>query len=237
MEKIINISLAEGMKQNDQIAKQASELLATAQCYEIDCSELYDSAGEELKRCKAMLKMIDEIRKPITRNLDAAKKGVMDIFRPTEDYLQRSEKLLKAAMVKWQTEQERIRLKEEARQRAFVRQEQEKLRQEAEAAIEKGDTEQAEALQATAALVPMPIVESNVQKLQGINMRTVWKAELVDKTALIQAVAEGKVPDAALEVCMTFLNTQARALKSALNYPGVRAVSEQQIASRSEAVA
>jgi hypothetical protein len=50
---------------------------------------------------------------------------------------------------------------------------------------------------------------------------------------LVKAVAAGTVPLNAIQANSTFLNNQARAMKETLAYPGVKAVAETGLASRS----
>ena len=78
-----------------------------------------------------------------------------------------------------------------------------------------------------------PIIAPTVQKLAGISTRITYKATVIDKLALVQACAEGKVPLNAVDVNMPFLNNQARAMKETLTYPGIMVEQETAIASRS----
>ena len=97
-------------------------------------------------------------------------------------------------------------------------------------AAEAAGAEKVAELSARAETVPTPVIASTVTKVAGISTRETWKAELTSKTDLIKAVAAGTVPAMALEVNMTFLNSQARAMKGELAYPGVKAVKETGIA-------
>ena len=62
-----------------------------------------------------------------------------------------------------------------------------------------------------------------VQTGGGISMRETWAAEVTDLMQLVRAVAAGTVPINALMANMVFLGQQARSLKQAMRYPGVRA--------------
>jgi hypothetical protein len=81
-------------------------------------------------------------------------------------------------------------------------------------------------------MVPVPIVVSDTPRISGLSTRLTWHAEIVDWTALIRAVAEGHVPEVVLLPNLVVLNAQARALKTALDYPGVRVVSDSIVAAR-----
>lgn len=216
----------------NKLAEQSAGLLAVAQAYKIDSPEMYQAAGDELKHIKAKAKELDETRKSLTKPIDEAKARIMDFFRQPLDFLSKAESIIKGSMLTYQNEQERIRREEEARRQEIARKEQERLQKRAEKAAEKGQTEKAEALLETANAIPTPIVAPAMQKVSGIATKTTWKAEVVDKMALIKAVAAGQVPLSVLEVNQTVLNKMAVALKEELSYPGVKAVAEQSIAAR-----
>ena len=72
-----------------------------------------------------------------------------------------------------------------------------------------------------------------VAKVQGVSVKTTYRAELTNFDLLIKAVAEGKVDRMALSPNMVFLNDRAREAKSTerLGYPGVVVVSSDSVAS------
>lgn len=69
-------------------------------------------------------------------------------------------------------------------------------------------------------------------KAEGVAFRSTWRADVVDLKALIMAVAAGKADVQCLTANQTYLNALARAQKSALAIPGVRAVEERTAAVR-----
>lgn len=213
------------------MADEAKQLLVDAQQFKVTSDAEYEIAGLDLKRIKDKMRALDDMRKNITRPIDAAKKAVMDFFRGPEDFLKNAESAYKRSMLNYQQEQERIRKAEEVRIRELQRQEQERLAREAEEAEKAGDNETAEAIIQQAAEMPAAIVpRRDPPKVAGVKTQVRWSATVKDKMALIRAVAEGKVPDIALEVNTKFLNQQAVSLKSALNIPGVVAESKETIA-------
>lgn len=132
---------------------------------------------------------------------------------------------LRIGMKTFEDEQERIRRAEQAR-----------LEEEARKAAEEAALAQAVALEmnghkaAAEAVIAVPVVAPAVYVPKttptgfGNATRRVWGAEVTDLMALVKAVAGGQVPIQAIEANSVFLNQQARALKSALSYPGVRSV-------------
>ena len=70
--------------------------------------------------------------------------------------------------------------------------------------------------------------------VRGMSRRDHWTYETPDLMMLVKAVAAGKAPLAALEVCHTFLADKARALKQEGEmYPGVQVVNRPVVAMRS----
>src|SRR3990167_901847 len=116
------------------MADDAKTLLDEAKSFVVVNDGQYEIAGGDLKRIKNKMRDLEEMRKNLTRPIDAAKKAVMDFFRQPEEYLRNAESAYKRAMLVYQDEQERQRKAEENRIRELQRQEQERLAKEAEAA-------------------------------------------------------------------------------------------------------
>jgi hypothetical protein len=214
----------------EQDIAQAEKLLAVAREYKIDSPQIMEAAAGDLKNIKLKAKDLEERRMAMTRPLDESKKRIMDFFRAPLQYLTDAERLIKRSMLAYQDEQDRKRREQEAKLREAQRKEQERLQKRAEVAAAKGQEEKAEVLREAAEMMPTPVVANHDPSPQGISTRETWSAEVFDKMALILAVAEGQVPDAVLAVDMKVLNAQARALKSAMKYPGVKAVASKTIA-------
>ncbi len=213
-----------------QFEQQTRGLVERAETLEIMTPTEYEIAATDLQTIKQRAKEMDALRRSLTRPLDEAKRGIMALFKPVEVELGQAERLYKGALLDYQTEQERIRAAEEARLRAEARKKEERLQARAEAAAAKGQVEKAAMLEEQAESVPVPIVAAPTPAVSGISTRQTWHAEVMDKVLLIEAVAQGLVPDVVLEPVMSVLNAQARALKGALNYPGVKAVSDSVVA-------
>jgi hypothetical protein len=196
----------------------------------IATSEDYEDAAATLQRIKSRSKELDDLRRSLTRPLDEAKRRIMDLFERPMVMLTNAEVAIKRGVLTYQREQERVRAEEEARLREQARKEQERLLARSQRASAAGKDEMAEVLEEQASMVPVPIVVSDTPRISGLSTRLTWHAEIVDWTALIRAVAEGHVPEVVLLPNLVVLNAQARALKTALDYPGVRAVSDSVVA-------
>ena len=131
---------------------------------------------------------------------------------------------------------------------AGYEQEQTQLRRVAEVAAEAermrlaDEIRQKNALQTEAggimaSFAPEPVVavrpaRMEPPKAEGISFRTQYRAEVVDFAALVQAVATRKAPLTLLQPDQAALNQMARAMKQAMNLPGVRLIKERVVAAR-----
>lgn len=149
--------------------------------------------------------------------------------------LEAEERRLKSLAGTFEAEQERRRRADEARVQAELEARERDARETAALmAEEDGRPAEAETLLTQPSFVP-PVQlpkASYVPPVAGASSRGTWKAEVTDLTALLRAVAVGEVPVEALAANQTFLNQQARALKSALRYPGVRVYCDRTMALR-----
>lgn len=138
-----------------ELTEQTETLLVVGTNYRVANGDDYEVAGLELRRVKDAQKKLDELRKSMTRPLDAAKKAIMDFFRAPEDKLARAEAGIKRAMVTYQDEQERIRREEQRKAEEAARRERERLealaREAARKAAEKAAAERRAAEEAAAA--------------------------------------------------------------------------------------
>lgn len=215
------------------IALEASETLVIAQGFRVSTVTQYEEAGAKLKGIKGLLARIDAVFDPHIKRAHDAHKALVAEKKEHQSPLQTAEALLKRSILGFQQEEERKRLELEAKAQEEARKEREKLEAKAAKLAAKGKTEQAEAVAATAAAVVAPIIAPTTPKVAGISMRTTYRAEVVSLMDLVKAVAAGTVPLNALQANQVFLNNQARAMRETLAYPGVKAVAETGLSSRS----
>lgn len=134
---------------------QTEQFEALALTYRVSTPVQYTDAGEQLKQIKTAMKRLDDLRKGMTRPLDAAKKAIMDFFRAPEEKLTRAEAGIKRAMIAYSDEQERIRREEQRKAEEAARKERERLediaRETERKAREKAESERKAAEAATAA--------------------------------------------------------------------------------------
>ena len=203
--------------------KKIEQDISVYEHYEITTNESYVSSADVLKTIKAKTNELDSLRKSLTKPLDESKKKIMALFDVPLQKLAKVESFIKSAMLSWQKKQEEIRRKEEERLAELQRKDAERLAKKAEQAEAKGNLDKAEELRQQAQEKEMltPIVESKVEKVNGIQTKTIWKFRIID---------EKLIPREYLIPNETMLGSVARATKGTLKIAGVEFYSEEVIA-------
>lgn len=209
----------------DELNKEILPELSVAAEIVVRDAESYQMAGETWKSLTALEKKIkayweEDVSSALKlhRSL-VAKRDAMLI--PVGE----QKNTLRLGMKTFEDEQERIRRAEQARLEEEARKAAEEAALAQAVALEQnGHKSAAEAVIAVPVVAPAVYVPKTTPTGFGNATRRVWGAEVTDLLALVKAVAAGQVPIQAIEANSVFLNQQARALKSALSYPGVRAI-------------
>lgn len=214
----------------------AKEWLDDAEATKIDSPMMYEMAGSDLRKIKALASDVETERTKITKPMNDALKAVNDLFRPAKEFLERAEVILKDRMLSWSEAQERIAAQERKRvaaleeaERKRIEEEQIRLLREAADAQAEGDSEmaaklaeEADAKSIEASVISMPMEVAPARSVQGISTRVTWSAEVTDLKVLLQAVIDGKAPPECICADQKFLDQQAKAYKRPALYPGVR---------------
>lgn len=216
---------------NTQIAeleKEISPIVSEAQALIIKTPDQSIAAQEVLKGIKAKQKRVIEFFEPMKSQAHQAWKQVCasegEVLKP----LQAAESVLKTKVITYTQEEERRRLeaarKAEAERLEKERREREKLEAQAAKAAAEGRTEKAEALLEKAENVTvLPKVEIQPEiKAEGTAIRKVWKGEVTDLAVLIKAITEGKAPITLIQANQVAVNNFAKAMKGAVEVPGLR---------------
>ncbi len=217
---------------SEEVEKQitkAEEAYNQAQALTVTNDKEYDDAGTFIVDLKTYKKNLEKERKDLTSPLDDAKRKIMAKFKPHVDNIERAIAQVNGKMTKYFSEQEKLRLAEQAKAEEKARKERERLQRRAEKAEDKGDLEKAESLRETANNVVSTPVESQKKQTSKTTMVETWKAEVYDKLSLIEAVAKGEQSMELLDVNLPALNQLARAQKDTLKIPGVRSVCEKTV--------
>jgi hypothetical protein len=244
----------------DSLVTPAERFLDNASSLVIDSQDMYEFAAGELQSLKGQKSRFEEKRKEFTGPLDALRKKWVAFFQTPIDVLSKAEEIYKNKMLQYASEVERKRSEEAAALRLKVAEERRKLEDEAAAMRAKAEEQKRLAEQAAAAgnsneshnlanealahaleaqtvaniastiLTPPPSVEA--PKASGIKIRTIYRAEVIDKMALLRAIVEGKhsislIDDESLSKSVSKI---ASMFKDDFDITGCRLVKEQSMA-------
>lgn len=200
--------------------------------FPVETAEQCQQAADILSEAKGNHKALEDRRKLITAPLDAAKKSVMDLFRPATDALKDLEAILKPKIGSYHRKIEEQQRKEQAEAEEKARKERERLQQRADAARDKGQHEKADNLdmQAASTVATPPAIAPT--KTAGVSVRRVWKAEVVDPIALCKEIAAGNIPPTVLEFKQAELNKIASTWQNNRQFEGLRIYQDSSVASR-----
>jgi hypothetical protein len=214
-----------------ELEAQALSVPDRAKGLVIETDEQFVKAGELLKAIKALRAEIDQTFDPIIGKAHEAHKEAIAQKKKVDAPLVEAEGLLKPRIARYLEDQERKRRAEELRLQKLAQEEAER-QQLADAALldDIGETAMANALIEEKVYTPPVVLPRTAPKIAGITVRETWSAQVVNLMDLVKAVAAGRAPIQALQANTVFLNQQARSLKNAMNWPGVRAVSDSNVA-------
>ena len=244
------------------LSGRAQRQLAFIEAFVIDSADTYQLAAEELQAIKSKANTLEQQRTSITGPLNQVLRAVNDLFRGPADMLARAESALKAKMLGYQREQERLAAEERAKAEALARAERERIEAEAAArqaeaeaqakaaqeAQQQGDLQaaalaqaaaqraQAEAAAAatTAQMVVAPVVSiPAAPKVAGVSTRNGFDFEVTDLAALVKHVAEHPEHANFLAANIVALRNHIKAIGPATcKVPGVKIVPTKTLASR-----
>ena len=221
-------------KAPEALALETEALPAKARMLSIADEATYKAAASFLTGVKALRAEVEATFGPMQRAAYAAWQEVLGQRKRIETPMAEAERIVKAEVVRFQTEEERRRREEAARAAAEARRVQEEARlREAEALEAAGDREAADAVLEEPELPPPP--PPAPVKAYGVAVREKWRARVTDKRALLQAVLDGKAPLDAVEVVQGALDKLAGVYKAELAIPGVVAYRDDVVAARAGA--
>ncbi|HEY6383447.1 MAG TPA: hypothetical protein VIY07_16795 [Pseudolabrys sp.] len=217
----------------DNLETQVTSVPARAVALQIQTATDYLAAGELLSAIKGLRAEIDRSFDPIIAKAFAAHREAIAQKKKVEAPLAEAEAILKPRIAAYLEAEEQKRQLEELRLQRLAQEAEEQRQLEMAAMLEEaGETEEANRMLEEPVVAAPVIVQRTVPQVQGVVMQKRWNAEVVSLMELVRAVAAGKAPLQCLQADSVFLNRQAVAMRNALNYPGVRAVSQSIVAGR-----
>jgi hypothetical protein len=191
----------------------------------------YDEANSFILNIKALQKKVKDTFGPIiTKAFQAHKEAKAQETKHLEPLL-KAEELIKGKMMGYLREQEAIRQEQERKLQAEAEKKRQEALAKAEVARANGQETKAEKYEEKASQIIAPQLATTVDR-GNATVKKQWSAEVTDLMALVKAIAAGQAPITLIVANMPILNAQARALKDQMNYPGVKAVSEDIVAIR-----
>jgi ATP-dependent Clp protease ATP-binding subunit ClpA len=227
----LNVSVAH--PSGAALSRGPAAAIELANYFVVDSAVTFELAGEEVRAIKTKLDFLDTQRKGITKPLDEAKAGVMNLYRGPVEALENAERILKGKMLTFQqAEQQRInaaRLEQERLAQA----QRDKLDAEARALEAEGRGGEAEVKRVVSSMIVAPPVQTApAPTAKGISVRTTIDHEVVDIKAAIAHIAAH--PD--LSHLLMFDSTRLRAYVKGLGLdcklPGVRVFNSSSVAAR-----
>jgi hypothetical protein len=199
----------------------------------------YQAADFLLKRVRIAKRAIEEKLNPIIEPIYQGLQSLYKLRKELTDPLEKADADIREGMSVWQMAESR-RIAAEA---AARREEEDRLRREAEEKQRKIDqaksesarkllAKQALVLESKADAVAAVPVEAPTQAV-GSSVRKVWKWRVASMRKLIQAVADGRVPQEILAVDTTVIGKYFRDDPASLShYPGIEVYEDIVIAGR-----
>ena len=212
--------------------QEAPAMLKQAEAVVIMNQSQYEGANNVLKAVKDKYKDLDTKRKDITKPLDLAKRGLMDLFRTPLEILSKAESIIKRAMISYADEQDRLRREEQRKLELKAKAEEDRKRKDLEDRAkkwaDKGKAEKADELldQAEDVHVDAQVVASNTEQPKGVSYQEIWKFKIIDVNKIPR---EYMMPD---EIK---LRKMANAMKGAIPVAGIEFYSEKILKSRNNA--
>src|SRR3990167_294165 len=210
---------------------KALTTVTQAQELTVENQASYNYANNFLRAVKELQKTISDTFRPIIAAANLTWKGALAEERKHLGPLQNAEVLVKSKMLEWMQEQERARREVQAKLQARAEKERQEALAKAEEARAGGKETRAEKYEERAAAIIAPQLAPSFDR-GSVSVKQLYRAEVVSLIDLVKAVIDGKAPIMCIEANSTFLNSQARAMKETLNYPGVKVIAEDSLSSR-----
>ncbi len=180
----------------------------------------YDYVVALVKRIKSQGKLIEEARVVLVTPYLDEKKAIDAEFKVHSIWQSAQEGLAKNAMRVWDTEVQRRADVEQAKADHKARIKEQKLRDRADIAADKGDIEKAQVLDEQANATTA-VQAQGVTKTEGVAKKWRIEIEITDRKAFIAAAATNPVLAACLEINETAVKKLAKMLDDEFDFPGV----------------
>lgn len=210
------------------IRGEVAVAVESAMALSVSSREEHEIAQKALLAIAERERKIEELFREPKRAAHQAHKAITEMEKALLQPLREARAIVARKCAEFEEKERRAaEERRKALEREAKRAEEERLLAEAIALEEEGRAEEARAIldrepaiQATA-VVPC---EPGISKVDGVQSRTIWRAEVVDFAAMVNYVAKNPQYLGLLEPSMPALNALARAQREGFSIPGCRAV-------------
>lgn len=218
----------------EEAKERAERFQSEASLLTVDNAEDMAAAAELREAIKRAEKDAEAARETLKRPVLEEGRRIDGAFAPAKQMFSGAIGTIDRLIRAYRDREEAKRRAEELQRRQEAEKERQRLEKLAARAEVKGQTETADRLQREAEMVPSPIVESRVHTPAGFVPRKVWKFEVLDKPAFLQAVADNPTFHGLVQVDEAALRRMVVALRTANPLPGVRAWEEEEYSTRTQ---
>jgi hypothetical protein len=217
------------------IENEVIQVSEQAVSFKVEDNDDLKKATLVLKGVKGLIDKVKEIFDPIVDKANKAHKEATSQRNKHLEPLKSAEIKLKSAILSYSVriEEERKKAEDIANKKLLEEAEEEKkkLLQKAEESENEWESEKIkeQAKEITASQV---IVESKFEKQEGLSIKTVWKAKVLDPKLLISSILDGNGSISWIEFNQTDLNKFAVSTKGMIKIPGLEIYEEKQASIR-----
>jgi hypothetical protein len=182
------------------IANSLREIRDAAGKLVVENDEEYEAWARTLTRTEGYDRVLAQTRLALTRHLDRAKRGIMDLFRPQHELAKQIRELVGSAMLDYRRRKRPELQAQAARAQAALTQARDSAALAvAEKLVATGQPEQAQQLLARAASAPAPpaIAGAPAPKVDGISFRQEWDYAIEDAERVVREAPEYALPNEA----------------------------------------
>jgi hypothetical protein len=214
------------------IVAELAPVVALARAFEVHDLDSNRQALEAVRRLRSGEKGIADHFAKAIKDAHAAHKSILGAVNALTGPIAEARGIFDRKAADYEAA-ERRRAEEESRrlQELARKQEEERALQDAISAEAEGDSAAAEAILAEPVAAPVVTVAPQVARVSGVSSRVVWSAEINDIVECLLAMTRREEWRAALDRLRPELESIFRPLavaqREALNFPGVKAVSQQ----------
>jgi hypothetical protein len=196
-----------------ELSASAKRGLAQAQALTVTTAAEYEEAAEILRALTAREKEVEAEKAKLWDPLAKLTRNVQALFNPPLKVLDQAKKLVSSKMGAYALEQRNIALERQRLADQEAEAAREKLLARAERATDEGNHARAVILEARADSVQAPLIETEIPRVSGVQLRERWLFEITDPA---------KVPREFLVVDERLIRAEVNAKEAAAKIPGVR---------------